>query len=146
MILGYLNMQTEHEFDDLDKEDIPTFLFSKCSGLGLNLPLSVQAVRIRQGYCLSHCYFRASSVNTQQVLPRLLRDLTIVGTWSAEKHVNTPCSPSAFPHFHCHLLSNSPCFSCMCPPFITPILLLSMGPGGSVDMQHRHFYDAKEQT
>lgn len=27
--------------------------------------------------------------------------------------------------------SDVPCFSCICPPFITPILLLSMGPGGS---------------
>lgn len=73
-------MQTEHNFDDLDKRGHSNLFISKCSGLCLNLPLSVQAVRIREGYCLSHCYFRASTVNTQQVLPRLLRDLTIVGT------------------------------------------------------------------
>lgn len=72
---------------------------SKCSGLCLNFPLSVQAVRIRQGYCLSHCNFRSSAINTQQVLPCLLRYLTIVSTWRVEKHVNTTLGLFGFPHF-----------------------------------------------
>lgn len=58
---------------------------SKCSGLCLDFPLSVQAVRIRQGYCLSHCDFRSSAINTQQVLPCLLGNLTVVCTCRVEK-------------------------------------------------------------
>lgn len=42
---------------------------------------------------------------------------------------------ACFSHFHFYVPVRQrwglPCLSCMCPPFITPILLLSMGPGGS---------------
>lgn len=60
----------------------------------------MQAVGIRQGHRLSHCYFRPSAVNTQQVLPRLLGDLTVVGTWSAveaRQHNTQPVCFSSFP-------------------------------------------------
>lgn len=102
MILGFLNIQlyaNRAKFSWFRERKRSNLLILKCSGLCLNLPLSVQAVRIRQGHCLSHCYFRASTVNTQQVLPRLLRDLTIVGTWRAAEHVNTTCSQFVFPSF-----------------------------------------------
>lgn len=76
ILMNYKLFQTERHSN---------LFISKCSGLCLDFPLSVQAVRIRQGYCLSHCYFRSSAINTQQVLPCLLRYLTIVCTCRVEK-------------------------------------------------------------
>lgn len=60
---------------------------SKCSGLRLDLPLSMQAVGVSRGHRLSHSYFRASTINPQQVLPCLLWDLTIVCTWKGGPHM-----------------------------------------------------------
>lgn len=57
---------------------------SKRSGLGLDLALSVKAVGVGRSHRLPHRYFRASAVNPQQVLPRLLRDLAVVCTWREE--------------------------------------------------------------
>lgn len=53
-----------------------------------------------------------------------------------KKYSLTSCNP----HLHFNVLLNLsclPCLSCMCPPFITPILLLSMGPGGSGKTNYR---------
>lgn len=58
----------------------------------------MKAVRVSRGHRLSHCDFRASTINTQQVLPCLLWDLTIVCTLRGEKKNNNIYWPSEF-HF-----------------------------------------------
>lgn len=97
IVCMYVCMQREHEVFwglteilqcfPISKHSNLSSNISKCSGLGLDLPLSMKAVRVSQGHRLSHCYFRASAINTQQVLPCLLWDLTVVCTWRGETHI-----------------------------------------------------------
>lgn len=155
IVCKYVCMQREHEVFwglteilqcfPISKHSNLSSNISKCSGLCLDLPLSMKAVRVSQGHRLSHCYFRASAINTQQVLPCLLWDLTVVCTWRGETHIKRKrVSTICFSHFHLHILHSQrwglPCLSCMCPPFITPTLLLSMGPGGSEKTKYRKYF------
>lgn len=81
-----------------NKKRFQPLFISKCSGLCLDFPLSVKAVGVSRGHRLSHCDLRASAINTQQVLPCLLWDLTIVCTWG-EKHTVATATDHPFPYF-----------------------------------------------
>lgn len=130
----------------LNKANMLSLTRSQRSSFCLDLPLSMR-VWLRRAHALSHGGLWAAAVNSPQVLPCLFRNLPVVSPCScAQTRVHT--HTQIFTHnyvsqsensirraeyflWSCTRRSNSPCFNCAWPPFITAILLLSIGPGGS---------------